>query len=88
MAQPRPSLKDPADMSATASVYTYLGHKEDELVKLVSETLSKKLDRKVVVAAGIHWDDIPEEGIRQVMKNCGDLIKLVLEQFQDGEGRL
>ncbi|MBU2646513.1 hypothetical protein KKI24_17525 [bacterium] len=81
MAQSRPSLKDAAELSATSSVYTYIGHKEDDLVKKVSETLSKKLDKKVVVAAGIHWDNIPESGIRQVMINSGTLIQTILDLF-------
>ena len=33
MAQPRPSLADPAKTSSTASVFTYVGHKEDALAK-------------------------------------------------------
>ncbi|MGD8524504.1 MAG: hypothetical protein PVF56_25390, partial [Desulfobacterales bacterium] len=33
MAQPRPSLKDPEVTSSTASVFSYVGHKEDDLAK-------------------------------------------------------
>jgi len=79
MAQPRPSLQDSRELSSTASVFTYLGHKEDELVKQVAETLSKKLNKKVVVAAGIHWHGISEADIQQVMKNSRDLIHMILE---------
>lgn len=82
MAEPRPSLKDAAVRSATASVFTYLGHKEDELVKHVSETLARKLDRKVVVAAGIHWDDLPPDGIEQVLTNSGVLVTLIIDLLQ------
>src|SRR4030042_3968039 len=56
MAQPRPSLNDPKKISATSSVFTYVGHKEDILIKSISEELSSHMNRKVVVVAGIHWD--------------------------------
>ena len=57
-AQPRPSLADPDRRSATCSVLTFPGHKEDEVVKSVSERLSAALDTHVVVTAGIHWDHL------------------------------
>jgi len=80
MAQPRPSLKDASELSATASVFTYVGHKEDELAKLASETISKKLNKKVVVTAGMHWDDISESGILQVIENSEIIIKLIVQK--------
>src|SRR5512136_3111700 len=58
MATPRPSLRDPKKWSATSSTFTYVGHKEDLIVKGISEMLAGRLKRKVVVVAGIHWDDI------------------------------
>lgn len=51
------------------------------LLKMILETLSKKLDRKVLVAAGIHWDNISEVGIQQVMKNSLALIRMILDLF-------
>lgn len=63
MAQPRPSLADPQRTSATASVFAYVGHKEDEVAKRAAETLASALDAKVVVSAGMHWDNLPAEGI-------------------------
>ena len=74
MAQPRPSLADPSVISATASVFTYVGHKEDDLAKHAAETLSAALERKVVVTAGIHWDALDAAGIAEVKKNCAQLI--------------
>ncbi len=58
MAIPRPSLKDPRKWSATSSNFTFIGHKEDFLVKRISEELAAQLKRNVVVVAGIHWDGI------------------------------
>lgn len=70
MAQPRPSLKDPEKISASSSIYTYSGHKEDVVVKAVSEEVSKRLNKRVVVVAGIHWDELSSVEIEIVMDLC------------------
>ncbi len=61
LAEPRPSGLDPARTSSTTSVITRLGHKEDELVKNLSDRMSRELDLPVVVSAGIHIDE-PSKG--------------------------
>jgi hypothetical protein len=76
-AQPRPSLKDPTVASATASVICFPGHKEDELVKRAAEALAAEIEGRTVVTAGVHWDNIPEEGIQQVIQNTAELIKMI-----------
>jgi hypothetical protein len=81
MAQPRPSLKDPDVTSATASVFTYVGHKEDALAKAAAEILAAALKTHVVVTAGIHWDNLTKEGIQQIIHNSEILIDLILEKF-------
>ena len=83
LAQPRPSLKDPGIMSATASVICIVGHKEDDLVKEASEFLASALKTRVVVTAGIHWDNLDEEGIRAVIKNSQALVKRIAEKMRE-----
>ena len=73
-AQPRPSLADPNLKSATASVLTYVGHKEDEVAKEAAEALAARLDTNVVVTAGIHWDDLPPDGVRTIVERCREII--------------
>ena len=80
VAQPRPSLKDPEVTSATASVICNVGHKEDELVKAASEILASVLKTQVVVAAGIHWDNLDDEGIHTIIKNSRILVEMILEK--------
>ncbi len=63
MATPRRSLKDSEKWSATSSDFTFIGHKEDLLVKRISERLAAELRRNVVVVAGIHWDGITSREI-------------------------
>ena len=82
MAQPRPSLKDPDATSATASVFTYVGHKEDDLAKAAAEILAAALNTNVVVTAGIHWDNLTKEGIQQIIHNSEILIDLILEKVR------
>ncbi len=86
MAQPRPSLADPSRVSATASVFCYVGHKEDEVVKEISERLASALGAKVVVAAGLHWDDLGQAGIDQVVKNVRALVDVIIKEERTGKG--
>ncbi|HYB22118.1 MAG TPA: hypothetical protein VEH09_14380 [Thermodesulfobacteriota bacterium] len=58
MATPRPSLKNPKKWSATSSNFTFLNHKEDLLVKKISEKIASRSQSNVVVVAGIHWDNL------------------------------
>jgi hypothetical protein len=43
-AQPRPSLADPNRTSATASVLSYVGHKEDGVAKEMAEAISARFN--------------------------------------------
>ena len=81
MAQPRPSLRDPDVTSSTASVFAYVGHKEDELAKAAAEILAATLKTNVVVAAGIHWDNLPPEGIQRVIRNSEILVDMILAKI-------
>jgi hypothetical protein len=77
MAIPRPSLRDPKKWSATSSNFTFIGHKEDTLVKKISEKLATELRRNVVVVAGIHWDGITAKEIEIIE----DLIQKMSDQI-------
>lgn len=82
MAQPRPSLADPAKTSATASVFAYVGHKEDDLAKWAAEKISAALEVKVVVTAGIHWDDLDQAGIKSVLANSEQLVRALIDRLK------
>lgn len=81
-AQAGPSLKDPAQNCATASVITFPGHKEDVIVKEAAEYLAAGLDVNVVVTAGIHWDDLSAEEIAVIVTNCRDAVHELLLKLQ------
>ena len=54
VAQPRPSLADPARTSATASVIALPGHQEDMLARELALKVAATLNVTVCVACGIH----------------------------------
>jgi hypothetical protein len=76
-ATPRPSLENPMRTSATASVLCFVGHKEDEAAKYLSELLASALEVKVAVTAGMHWERITPEELALV----GGLIKELGEKL-------
>ena len=81
IAQPRASLENSYQTSASASVYCLVGHKEDELSRMVSLKIASVLNLLVVVTVGIHWDNINEEGISAVVANCRNLAEKIIEEF-------
>ena len=82
VALPRPSLKNKKHTSATSSVYNFLGHKDDVVARKVAETLSAKLNKKVVVTTGIHVERITDEGIAQLIDNSDKLTKRIYEAIE------
>ena len=80
MATPRPSLRDPKKLSATSSNFTFVGHKEDTVVKAISEKLASRLRTNVVVTAGIHWDHMTSEDIEMVQSLSEELGDRILRK--------
>jgi len=85
MGQVRPSLQDPKTVSATSSVFTYVGHKEDVVAKTSSEELTRRLGRNTVVVAGIHWEGLSEEGIRDIRSACQALTDKIVQELSCSE---
>ncbi|CEP66523.1 Uncharacterized [Moorella glycerini] len=65
---PRPSLKGNY-LSATTSVLTLLGHKDDELARPAAATLAAGLNSPVVVVAGVHIDGASPEELASLKAN-------------------
>jgi hypothetical protein len=87
VAQPRPSLKDQSVQSATASVFCLVGHKDDIVAKEAAEKISSELNTNVTVMAGIHFDDIDEEGIKVVIENSRQLVTMIIEEITTKESK-
>jgi hypothetical protein len=82
MATPRPSLRNPKKWSATSSNFTFIGHKEDAIVKKISEKLATELRRNVVVVAGIHWDRISAKEIEIIEDLAQKLSDQILKKLK------
>jgi len=82
MAQVRASLRDPAQLAATSSVFTFVGHKEDTVAKLMSEELARRLGRNTVVAAGIHWDGLIDEDIQTITMLCQAIKEQIIVKYK------
>jgi len=82
MAIPRPSLKNSKRWSATSSIFTFVGHKEDMIVKRMSEKLAAQLGRNVVVAAGLHWDETTSREIRTIQTLTQRLSDQILKRME------
>ena len=82
---PRPSLKNPKKWSATSSNFTFLGHKEDIMVKKFSEKLASRLRRNVVVTMGFHWDGITSQEIKTIQNLAQKLSDQILKRLQKTE---
>ena len=79
---PRPSLLDQNRLSATSSILTMLGHKEDELVKYVSEKVAAATARNVVVIAGVHYDDLPLADLAVIRELWVSLTETMIETIK------
>jgi len=82
MAQVRQSLKACDETSATSSVFTFLGHKEDILAKPLAEDITRRLARNSVVVAGIHWDNLTDQEIKTVENLCRELTEKIIKKFK------
>jgi hypothetical protein len=81
ISQPRQSLKCDGSTSCTTSVFNLLGHKDDGIAIPLAEEICKRLNRLVVVTAGVHIDNATIEDIER-LKNSGRLLTdMILRHF-------
>lgn len=62
------SLSDSSKNSASVSVLTVPGHKEDELARSIAQKITSKLGINTVVSCGIHVDNITITEINMVSR--------------------
>ena len=82
---PRPSLADPSIMSSTTSTINLTGHKDNGVGDRLSAVLSAALNTNVVVACGIHIDNIGSPGIEHILSLSDKLTAQILEALSEPE---
>ena len=77
---PRPSLKDSNKISASTSVFTLTGHKEDELSKQIAENITKITKKVTVTIVGLHIDKATAQDIEYLIQNTQKVVdKLIIK---------
>lgn len=76
---PRPSLADSAVVSCTSSVIPLVGHKDDEAARPLAEKLARETKMPVSVAAGLHIDNASAGDISELLNNCLECGKKLLD---------
>lgn len=77
LAVPRKSLRG-RGLSATASLLTVCGHKEDLLVRTLSLNVARRTNATVICICGIHMDDANIEDFILIKKLAKELIEMFL----------
>ena len=78
VAQPRPSLADPARCSATTSVIALVGHKEDLLAHRLAGRIAAATGAVVALSCGIHYDNLAKTDIAEIDRITDRLVDRLL----------
>jgi len=81
VAQARPSLRPGGGPSASTSVITLPGHKEDDLARTLAARFASRLGGVVSVACGIHLDAIREDELKAVLELADELAGAALDRL-------
>ena len=83
---PRPSLKDSNKVSASTSVFTLTGHKEDELSKQIAESITKITKKITVVIVGLHIEKATSQDIEHLIQNTQKAVDKLRRKLVKKEG--
>jgi hypothetical protein len=79
---PRPRPANPRKRTATTSVFTVPGHREDELARPVAAGLAQALWRTTVVVAGVHIHRARRADIAKVFENAGRAVEVIIAKVK------
>ncbi|MDH5559771.1 MAG: hypothetical protein OEY59_02850 [Deltaproteobacteria bacterium] len=82
ISQPRESLNDINKISASSSVFCFLGHKEDELAKIMAEKLTRSLNAKVILSMGIHFNEFEQSVLNNIYENADILSEIITAELK------
>ena len=69
-------------VSASVSVITLPGHKEDLLARELADRVATAANANVSVCCGIHLEDITQEEIEDVLTQCREMVEEVLRKIE------
>ena len=79
---PRPSISSPGQKRASTSLFTVLGHRDDEIVNEMSDLIVAATGRTVVVVAGLHFPELKREDIGLLQKEWQKLARQIGKSFK------
>jgi hypothetical protein len=82
VAQPRPSMDDPARTSSTASVIALFGHKEDMLARELALKVAGTLNVVACVVCGIHLHQPSPVMLEETVAASRDLVDAFLTEMK------
>lgn len=74
---PRPSLTGDGSTSATSSVLSLTGHKDEKICRYLAEQTAKKKNAAVVCTGGFHTDGITGAQIKEVIKAVEEIARKI-----------
>jgi len=77
----RPSLKNPNKLSATSSVFTLVGHKEDKLARRAAEKITKATKETTVTVVGLHINKATSQDIESLVQNTQKAVSKLIEKL-------
>ena len=82
LSQPRPSMSSPGQQRASTSLFTLCGHREDELVKEMSDLIVAATGRTVVLVAGIHFPKLLRDDLGCLQEEWRSLAEQIGKVFK------
>jgi len=84
---PRAGLRYTEGRSATSSVFTLVGHMDDEVAKPASWRIAQELNQATVVVAGIHLESEPayhtsESDLKTIIANTKEVTDKLIAEFK------
>ena len=83
---PSPSLKDLNKVSASTSIFTLTGHKEDEISKQIAENITEVTKKVTVTIVGLHIDKATAQDIEYLIQNTQKAVEKLRRKLVKKEG--
>ena len=79
---PRASLRDRRKTSATTSILTLVGHKDDEIAKPAAEFIAKEFKVPAIVVAGVHVNKATKQDVNKLLANAMKAVTQIINNIK------